>query len=165
MCNASNGDDGCLMYGGAIAFQSEYRAEVLLCFGKPEGAKADIIYVLADGHDVVSRVGRASNDEIRAEDIACFGRQHVLPAEMHPMSFDLFGKFYMVVEDEGGTMVVADIQGGHCRCLDLFYWSILDAQLYQVGSSGAGGLDDIEIVRYDMQLRYVLGGAQLAMVK
>ena len=92
-----------------ISFQTQNRAEFLLGGGISERSAADVIYSVEPMLlYVFIRVGCTAYDIFLSKYASRFGNGHVVLAEMYAIRPDFLYQFHVVVDDEYGTIIVAE---------------------------------------------------------
>ena len=87
----------------------------------------------------------SADDSVAAKYLSSLGNRHVFLAKMHTISSQLANQFHMVVDDECGTIVVAELSHFSSCAQEFFSRSILHAQLYPSDASVQNKADAFEV--------------------
>ena len=97
-----------LLHNVTIAFQSQYRRQILLRSGEAEGTATNVVGTLSvQTLHVFEGVGSSTDDSVLAKQTACFVHRHVVLAKMYAVSSGLFHPFCVVVKHKHGIMLLA----------------------------------------------------------
>ena len=94
----------------AVPLSPQQRTQLLLGGRKAKRTTTDVVHPLTHQRtDILQRVGRPSDDELLAQQLAGLTHGHVLPAQMHPIGPNLLHQSYAVVDYEHRIMLLAEL--------------------------------------------------------